>query len=206
MDQLLKEIKKLEKTDVKKIIDNKIKEFRILKKASNNFLFQELCFCLMAANFNAEKSLRIQNNLQNKLFTLSEIELSNKLKEFGHRFPNARAKYIVEARKHNLRMILDTYNDDLELRDYLAKNIKGLGLKEASHFLRNIGYENLAIIDFHIVDLLVKSNLIPKPKTITPKIYLETEELLKKIGKNAKLTLAELDLYLWYIETKKIIK
>lgn len=206
MNNLLIEIKKLENTFVKKIVSNKMQEFQSLKKSSNIILFQELCFCLMAANFNAEKSLRIQNALKEELYTLSQDELANKLKELGHRFPNTRAKYIVEARTHNLRKILDSYNNDLDLRNYFAKNIKGLGLKESSHFLRNIGYENLAIIDFHIIDLLVKSNIIIKPKTITPKIYLEAEDILKKIGKKAKLTLAELDLYLWYIETGKIIK
>jgi N-glycosylase/DNA lyase len=206
MNNLLIEIKKLENTFVKKIVSNKMQEFQSLKKSSNIILFQELCFCLMAANFNAEKSLRIQNALKEELYTLSQEELANKLKELGHRFPNTRAKYIVEARTHNLRKILDSYNNDLDLRNYFAKNIKGLGLKESSHFLRNIGYENLAIIDFHIIDLLVKSNIIIKPKTITPKIYLEAEDILKKIGKKAKLTLAELDLYLWYIETGKIIK
>ena len=97
MNQLLREIKELEKTSVKHIVDNKINEFKLLKKASNDFLFPELCFCILAANFNAEKSLKIQNNLQNKFYTLSEIELANKLKEFGHRFPNVRAKYIVEV-------------------------------------------------------------------------------------------------------------
>ncbi len=206
MIDLINKIKILQKTEIKNIIDNKIKDFKSLKKTSNNLLFQELCFCLMAANFNAEKSLKIQNTLQDKLFTLDENKLAEKLKELGHRFPNTRAKYIVEARKHNLRNILDDIKDEFELRDYLAKNVKGLGLKESSHFLRNIGYENLAIIDFHILDLLVKNKLIIKPKTITPKVYLDAERILEKIGKKANLNLAELDLYLWYIETGKVIK
>ena len=140
MNNLLIEIKKLENTFVKKIVSNKMQEFQSLKKSSNIILFQELCFCLMAANFNAEKSLRIQNALKEELYTLSQDELANKLKELGHRFPNTRAKYIVEARTHNLRKILDSYNNDLDLRNYFAKNIKGLGLKESSHFLRNICY------------------------------------------------------------------
>ena len=98
------------------------------------------------------------------------------------------------------------HKEELELRNYLAKTIKGLGFKEASHFLRNIGYTNLAIVDFHIVDLLVKNKLLEEPKTITPKIYLQVEQILKDIAKRAKMSLAELDLYLWYIETGKVIK
>jgi len=84
--------------------------------------------------------------------------------------------------------------------------VKGFGYKEASHFLRNIGFENLAIIDFHIIDSLVDAGLIEKPKTITPKKYLEIETMLKKIAEKSGMNLAELDLYLWCNETGKVLK
>ena len=208
MQNVLQQIKLLENIYVKKIVDNKMKDFHSLLSAKNDILFQELCFCLMAANFNAEKSLRIQNTLKDKLITLSEPKLAEKLKDLGHRYPNVRAKYIVEARKHipNLKTVLKSTKDEVELRNWFAQNVKGLGLKEASHFLRNIGYTNFAIVDFHIVDLLVKNKLLEEPKTITPKIYLQAEEILKGIAKKANLNLAELDLYLWYMETGKVIK
>ena len=81
-------------------------------------------------------------------------------------------------------------------------------MKESSHFLRNIGHKNLAIIDFHIVDLLFKHGLIEKPKnkSLTEKKYLEIENVLKKIAEQTKTNLGELDLYLWYEETGKILK
>ncbi|MFX0023913.1 MAG: N-glycosylase, partial [Candidatus Hermodarchaeota archaeon] len=90
--------------------------------------------------------------------------------------------------------------------DWLVKNVKGIGYKEASHFLRNIGYTEYAIVDFHIVDLLVKHNFIEKPKTMTKSKYLEIEKILKSIGSELELNMAELDLYLWYLETGKILK
>ena len=40
----------------------------------------------------------------------------------------------------------------------------------------------------------------------TKKKYQEIEDLLKNIAKETDLTLAELDLYLWYMETGKILK
>ncbi|MFX1391198.1 MAG: N-glycosylase, partial [Promethearchaeota archaeon] len=63
-----------------------------------------------------------------------------------------------------------------------------------------------AIIDFHIIDILVSYNLIEKPKTLSKSKYLEIEGVLKDIGRRLKLNLAELDLYLWYLETGKILK
>lgn len=92
------------------------------------------------------------------------------------------------------------------MREWLVKNIKGLGYKEASHFLRNIGFKNFAIIDFHIINLLVKYDIIKKPRTLTKIKYLEIETILRNIAKNLGVSLAELDLYLWYLETKKILK
>ena len=92
------------------------------------------------------------------------------------------------------------------LRTWLVQNIKGLGYKEASHFLRNIGYDDYAIIDFHIIDILTQYGFIKKPKSLSKKRYLEIEQDLNHIAQLCDLTLAELDFYLWYLETGKILK
>ena len=198
---LIYKLENLKKLDIKGLVDNRIKEFKLIKKEQ---LFSELCFCLLTANFNAEKSIKIQKRLEPYLQDLDKTQLAVKLKEYGHRFTNKRAEYICLARAH--KGGLDKRIKEKAVRVWLVENIKGLGLKEASHFLRNIGFDDYAIIDFHIVDLLVKENLIERPKTITPKIYLEIENVLKKLAIQVSLTLAELDLYLWYLETGKILK
>ncbi len=205
MEKLLKLISDLKKTEVKKLVDKRIKEFEQLSKKQDKEKFKELCFCLLTANSSAEKCIQIQNRLGNNLLTLSKLELSKKLKTLGYRFPNKRAEYISEARKHSIKHLL-SHNNEKEIRECLVKNIKGLGYKEASHLLRNLGYKNLAIIDFHIVDVLVKNKLIKKPKSLTKQKYLEIEDLLDKIAKKSNLNLAGLDLYLWYLETGKVLK
>ena len=96
--------------------------------------------------------------------------------------------------------------NEQEIRKWLVKNIKGIGYKEASHFLRNIGFKNIGIIDFHIIDLLTRFRLIKKPKTLGKKKYLEIEKTLKELSEKLNIGLAKLDLYLWYIETGKILK
>ncbi len=199
----------LQNSKVKQIVDNKISEFKSFSNAKNSELFKELCFCLMTANFVAEKSLAIQKKIGAGFLTLAESVLAEKLKQMGHRFPNTRAKYIIEAREHinNLRKIIKG-KDELEIREWFVQNVKGLGYKEASHFLRNIGFENFAIVDFHIVDLLVRNGFMenPRTKSFTRNKYLEIEKILERIAKKSNLTLAELDLYLWYSETGKIVK
>ena len=202
-------IKQLQKDDVAKTISVRMKEFK--SKKTKEEIFSELCFCLMTANFNAERSIKIQNQIGSKGFlTLPAQKLATKLKELGHRFYNKRAEFICLARKNYLPIIkiLETEKDEQKIREYLAKTVKGLGLKEGSHFLRNIGFENIAIVDFHIIDLLVKEGLIKKLKsrTLAKKTYLKIEHTLLELSKKVKLNLAELDLYLWYLETGKVLK
>ena len=208
MNSLVNEVKKLTKGNVKKVVDKRMKEFRAMRRKNSRELFSELCFCLLTANFNAERSIKIQNAVCNGFLDLPKGKLKKKLKTLGHRFPNARAEYICDSRKHSskLKKLVNGTNSEIELREWLVESVKGLGFKEASHFLRNIGFENLAIIDFHIVDVLVKHKLIKKPKTLSKKRYLEIESVLEKPAEKLKISLAELDLYLWYLETGKVLK
>ena len=125
-------------------------------------------------------------------------------------FPKSGQEDVNEAVKSAREAFDELYfmldSGEHEIRDWLVKNIKGLGMKEASHFLRNIGFNDVAIIDFHIVDLLVAEGILKKPKTITAKIYLEIEKALRFIANELDMGLGELDLYLWYLETGKVLK
>ena len=207
MEKLIDKIESLKKGKIGKLVNNRIKEFKNINKKSINELFNEMCFCILTANFNAEKSIKIQNEIGDCFLTISEKELANKLKYLGHRFPNTRAEYISESLKCKdlLQKSVQSLNGE-DLRKWIVNNVKGLGYKETSHFLRNIGFNDYAIIDFHIIDILLRHNLIEKPKTLTRKKYLEIENLLRKIAEKSGLSLAELDLYLWYMETDKILK
>ena len=207
MKNLIDKIETLKNSEIGNLVNQRINEFKNINRESNEELFQEMCFCILTANYNAEKSIKIQNEIQECFSTDTMDELSKKLKYYGHRFPNTRAKYISESlkSKDKLKDIVQ-FHDKRSLRNWIVNNVKGLGYKEASHFLRNIGFDDYAIIDFHIIDILYDNKLIQKPKTITKNKYLEIENLLKKLAKKTNLTLAELDLYLWYIETGKILK
>ncbi len=207
MDSLIQIIRKLQSSKLSGTIAKRIQSFRGVGKSGSKNVFSELCFCILTANFNAERAIVIQESVGDGFLTLSERKLAARLKKLGYRYPNARASYIVEARTHlsSLDGVLAALKGN-ELRDWLVGNVKGLGMKEASHFLRNIGFSDYAILDFHIIDVLVEHNVIEKPKTLNKKKYLEIEEVLRKLGRKLDLTLAELDLYLWYLETGKILK
>jgi len=208
MQELLDTLEALKTSEIKECIDARLAEFSMIKTQPIHQIFKELCFCIMTANCNAAKCIEVHETIGEDFLTVSEIGLANKFKELGYRFPNLRSSFIIEARKkmYQLENVIKSANNGNQLRDWIVKNIKGIGYKEASHFLRNIGFNEYAIIDFHIIDLLAKHNIVEKPKTMTKTKYLEIEEILKNIGNKLKLNMGELDLYLWYLETGKILK
>lgn len=204
MKALVKKINELKSSEISKVIESRIKEFE-----SVGDLFKELCFCLMTANFQAQKCIELQKEIGDGFHNFEEEVLRKILKERGHRFWPQRAKHIVTARKHKSFLDEMMKMNSKESRKWLAENVDGLGFKEASHFLRNVGKKDVAIIDFHIIDLLNEHKIIDfdrKGKSLTPKVYLEVEEKLEDLGKATGLDLARLDLYLWYMETGKILK
>ena len=205
MDGLIKKIEGVRNGSISEIIDDRMNEFK-LKREDREEVFSELCFCLLTANFQAEKSILIQERLKDDFVGASEEELALKLKAEGHRFWPQRAERIVLARESFDELFGMLGKDEFEVRDWLVENVKGIGMKESSHFLRNIGFSNVAIIDFHIVDLLVGEGIIDGPKSLSRKVYLEVEEILRGLSLVVGLNLAELDLCLWFIETGKVLK
>jgi len=209
MSSLVRQINSLKKKDVKQVIDKKIQSFSKIKNKSNKEIFKELSFCVLTANYNAKKAIEIQKKINDGFLFLSLKDLSLKLKELGYRYPNLRSEYIVSNRKHldSLKKVLKAFNEKNSLRDWFVENIKGISYKESSHFLRNIGYNDYAIIDFHIVDILIKNGYLKeKPKSLNRQKYLEIENILEDLSKKVKLSQGELDFYLWYLETGTVLK
>jgi len=208
MKKLLNQIDKLRKSEVGSVIDSRLGEFESLGRKPSKEIFKELCFCILTANFRADRSIYVQKEIGDGFLTLPKERLAKTLKELGCRFHTNKAGYIVDARRHSdsIKVVSCSFKDSAEFREWLVKNVKGIGYKEASHYMRNIGYDDVAIIDFHIVDVLAEYGLLAKPKTMTRKRYLEIENILKKISEKSGLSLGELDLYLWYLETGKVLK
>jgi N-glycosylase/DNA lyase len=203
---LVEQIEKL-KPVIGDIVRKRIDEFRDLNRKGNKEWFSEMCFCILTANSSAEMGIKIQRELGAYGFlTLNEEELRQRLKDLGYRFYNVRAKYIVEARKYqNIKDIVQSY-EPFDAREWLVKNIKGLGYKEASHFLRNVGYFDFAILDRHILRVMHDYGLIELPKSITRRKYLEIEGVFKDLAANVRMSAGELDLYIWYMRTGKVLK
>ncbi|KUK14806.1 MAG: DNA-(Apurinic or apyrimidinic site) lyase [Petrotoga mobilis] len=198
------------KTTIKDEVERRFEEFKNIGQNGDEVsLFSELSFCVLTANWRAKGGIKAQKLITKEGFAYyNEEQLISKLKEVGHRFPNTRSRYIVENRWiiGGLKNLLQ--KDILESRRFLVENVKGIGWKEASHFLRNVGKEDVAILDKHILKILKNYNLVkevPKPSW-TEKKYTNLENQLRVLSKIVGEPLGKLDLYLWYMETGQIDK
>jgi N-glycosylase/DNA lyase len=197
-------------------ITSRLKEFkryRFLK--SDEEIFEELAFCLLTPQSKAKYCWDAVAVIREENLLLKGTAGQIRRKLHCVRFHNKKALYVVEARKLfmtngeiSLKTLLEQFTDIHECRDWLVKHIKGLGYKEASHFLRNIGLgDELAILDRHILRNLELLGVIPEiPESLSGAKYLKIEEKMSRFAKQIHIPLSHLDLLLWYKETGEIFK
>lgn len=187
-------------------IKEKLKEFKNLPKEK---YFEEFLFCMLTPQSNAKKCWKAVEQI-GKFQEFNRQKLTEVLKS-KTRFHNNKAGYILEAKTtwQKILPIIDQ-SDRIKLRNMISKNVKGYGLKEASHFLRNIGRSDnqIAILDRHILRNLNKLGIISQEeaKIKNEKNYLDIEQKFLKFSKDIKISIDELDLLFWSNENGEIFK
>lgn len=212
-----KEIEKIYKS-IKPEIKKRLKEFKnIWERGSNEEIHLELSFCILTPQSKAKNAWKAIINLKENdlIFKASAEEIVEYLNIV--RFKNNKARYLVELREKMMdekskKIVTKDFFSSIpnvyEKRDWIVKNIKGMSYKEASHFLRNVGFgKELAILDRHILKNLQKLGVIEDiPKSLSPKLYLEIEEKLRDYCDFVKIPMDEMDILLWYKEAGEIFK
>ncbi|MFA6489766.1 MAG: N-glycosylase/DNA lyase, partial [Candidatus Micrarchaeia archaeon] len=200
---------------MRKEIVERLSYFEKVGRSHPRVLFEELSFCILTPQskaFSCDEAIR---ELKEKglLFGGEAGDIARVLAK-KTRFHNNKAKYLVEARGKIgtdgfRRLSTITFSgSEREARLALLKNVKGIGWKEASHYLRNVGRgETVAILDRHILKNLARHGAIADvPKSLTPKKYLEIEAAMEKFCRKAGIPMAHLDLLFWAEETGRIFK
>ena len=173
--------------------------------------FYELLYCLLTPQSSAVNAGKVVEILRERVFWEEEFDPSPVLarKEHYIRFHRTKAARLLAVRT-NFGLIsarLANGSSPPELRNWLVDNVTGLGWKEASHFLRNIGHRDLAILDRHILKNLVAAGVLRKlPKTLTQRRYLAIEKKFAAFAKRIGIPMDELDLLFWSMETGQILK
>ena len=201
---------------IKDEIEDRLEEFQEKgRSGSDEDIFIELVFCLLTPQSKAKSCwLAVQNLINSDLiFRGSASEISKELNIV--RFRNNKARYIVKAREFftkdeeiSIKSMLTQQKNVFSKREWLVKDVKGIGYKETSHFLRNIGFgKQIAILDRHILKNLKLYRVIGDiPKMLSRKKYFEIEKKMIDFSKEIEIPMAHLDLLFWYKETGEIFK
>ena len=197
-------------------IRSRLAEFeQVGREASDERLFEELTFCIYTAGASARMGLRSVEKARSVLMT-GTVEEIQKALSGAHRWADARGAYVFETREYlrefcglRMRKLLAGFETADERRDFFAANrgVRGLGYKEGSHFLRNVGFRGYAILDKHVLARLVEFGVIENDKPpSTKKRYIEREKKLGDFARSINIDFDELDLLLWYTKTGEILK
>jgi len=197
-------------------IDLRLQEFADLwTNGSEEEVFHELIFCILTPQSNARVCWKTLCGLIEKklLWYAGPEQIAHEINRV--RFKNNKSRYIVGARDFftvsgnlSIRAPLNEFKNEKNKRDWLVKNIKGIGYKEASHFLRNIGMgKEIAILDRHILRNLILMGVIDEiPKSLSREKYFDIEQKMAGFARDIKIPLEHLDLVLWYKEKNELFK
>ena len=206
---------------MKPAIEQRLAEFSLAGKGSDEDVYAEMCFCMLTPQSKALSCWKAVEELRKKglLFSDDVDGIKNILKT-KVRFHNNKAQYIVNNKKIfpggkgvdgkaiDIKGRLSEFGDAEEIRSWLAANVEGFGWKEASHFLRNIGLcGDIAILDRHVLWNLRRYGIIQEiPRSLTPKKYMEIEGMMREFCKSSGIPMPHLDLLFWAAETGEIFK
>ncbi len=192
------------------------------KPKTDEEVFYNLMLVLMVPQSTFKNCMVALNELKKSHFFLNYVDTPEDLYEIIKpcRFYKHKAKYLVAAKKNFSEIVWRLRIHDPKLRasdershfrltnlfvrDWLVKNVKGLGMKTASHLLRNMGATNLAIVDTHILKYL-KINQTRENGEMVEKVkwdYMDLERRLERRAKRYGCSIAVLDIVVWHHYSK----
>ena len=192
----------------KRAIQNRLDDFAGVPRSE---YFYELVYCLLTPQSSAVNAGKAVHLLRECDLLHSDVDPEPLLHQhdFYIRFHKTKAKNLLDIKNQfeGVALRLANGSTSREIREWLVKNVRGLGWKEASHFLRNVGHRDLAILDRHILRNLIRFGVLRRlPKTLTPKRYLAIERKFLEFAQDVGIPMDELDLLFWSMETGEILK
>ena len=173
--------------------------------------FYELCFCLCTPQSKAAHADRVVARLKELDFYGRGFDPVDILRDPAHYIRNHTTNTNTHQQQHqqipDIAHMLASAWAPREKRQWLVQYVNGMGMKEAAHFLRNIGYRDLGILDRHILKHLVLCGVFPSlPSVGTAKRYSEVEQAFAAFAQGTGIPMDELDLFFWYLQAGEILK
>ncbi|MFN8358821.1 MAG: DNA lyase [Candidatus Kapaibacterium sp.] len=173
--------------------------------------FYEMCFCLCTPQSKARHALLVVEKLKEIDFQSYPCDVADILGNSEHyiRFHRQKSYNLQEMQSKwsSIEKIIASDVPISEKRDHLAASVRGMGMKEAAHFLRNIGIYGVAILDRHILKHLTRLRVISEyPMSLSRSLYREIEDEWLKFCRQTGIPMEEMDLLFWSMETGEILK
>jgi len=203
-------------------IQSRLSEFRALRNASDERLFEELTFVILTSQSSAKNSWEACQKLKEHQLLTSpkQQKIAEILRQNQIQFEERKAEYIKtnfdflsqptfadSSTELKISARINPKNLD-KTREWIVSNINGLSWKGASHFLRNIGHgKEFAIFSQHTVSVLFDLEVLKisePPKN--EKRYLEAEKKVQSFSQDIGIDIQALDLVLWSYKTGEIFK
>lgn len=176
-------------------------------------IWKQKVFCLLSSQYDAKKAAAIADRIVQSVpffeysLPIRAIEeacfqfLSSKA--IAHRFPKVRARQISlcwfpfsQIRDEYHEFVISCGSEECA-RYKIVETFPGIGLKQASMFLRNIGASrNLSVIDVHTLFYLRTCHGVAIDH-LTPKQYLYAEDILRKAAFEYDMELNVFDVIVW---------
>jgi len=169
---------------------------RFSKTLSSIDVFYHLAFAICAPQTTFKANRKVNEELKRLKFHSEDIPrelLEVTLKPV--RFYRTKAENLLLMKEDfpQIASVLRGYSRDFwSARLWLVRNVRGLGMKAASHFLRNLGSTELAIIDTHILKYLGVESA-PTSELEYARIEMLFRDRAEELGK----TPAALDAEVW---------
>lgn len=208
--------------EVEETVEQRMEEFRSLRDSTDLRLFRELVFVILSSQTNAEQAWEASGKLEELglLLDSSPEEILEVLERYEISYEKKKSEQIVDAREELSQPTLSNPTNELSIesrlpleqpkkaRTWLSENIPGIGLKGASHFLRNTGYgKDLGVASRHTLAVLNDLELMENSSPPNDEeSYREMEEAMRELGEKLDISTGAVDLVLWSMKTGKVFR
>ena len=155
-----------------------------------------MVFCILDTSVPYEKCCQAFDVLKKagmttrrKLRNHTPLPIKLELQSVGYRWANQKSKYLHEFAHNDINLKTAS-------REEIVKNIKGVGMKLASMFLRNTRGNKYAVIDVH-TDRWIEKELKAYDQWRPRMSYEDKEKAFINFAKILGKTPMELDLEIW---------
>lgn len=175
---------------------------------------REVALCLLTPQSSPVRAEQCLKLLEREGLFVSPVGISTiaetlRRPECYIRFHNNKARYLFEFVENwrEIEEVLNKGSSPAEEREFIVQRVRGLGPKEASHALRNIGRRNLAILDRHILRELINYGVIDEiPKSLSVNRYRAIELSFLSFAHTCQEDMDVLDLFFWSKATGFVFK